>query len=98
MVSHWRPDNIAPIQLERLKENPVNLISLTPGTSFDLRSSGGVMEERASYIILRKRWGFGNSNKYKRFFQCRVGDNWNNYLKWFHRSIGFSGFGDGFYR
>ena len=45
---------LIPLQLrgnERLDANKVNFISLTPGTTFNLRSSTGVMQERA--LLLR---------------------------------------------
>tara|TARA_R110002072_G_scaffold91255_6_gene203546 strand:+ start:488 stop:3625 length:3138 start_codon:yes stop_codon:yes gene_type:complete len=49
---------LLPLQLSGehgLSRNKVNFISLTPGTTFDLRSSTGVMEERALlFHLLRK--------------------------------------------
>lgn len=44
------PDDFIPLQLrgqEGLDANKVNFISLTPGTTFDLRSATGVTQERA---------------------------------------------------
>jgi len=37
---------LLPVQLHRLEENDVNFVSFTPGTTFDLKSSGGVWKER----------------------------------------------------
>lgn len=39
-------------QLGRLTSNKVNLVSLTPGTTFNLRSSTGIKEERALLFAL----------------------------------------------
>jgi hypothetical protein len=38
---------LLPLQLQSLKANGINFISFTPGTTFDLRSRGGKVEERA---------------------------------------------------
>ena len=38
---------LLPAQLKRIRENPVNFVSFTPGTTFDLKSRGGIAEERA---------------------------------------------------
>jgi len=46
-----------PAQLKELTSNKVNFVSLTPGTSFDLRSSTGKKEERILiYAILCEAW------------------------------------------
>ncbi len=46
---------LLPTQLEGLKCHDVNFVSLTPGTTFDPKSRGGIMEERAVlYRILRE--------------------------------------------
>jgi hypothetical protein len=37
---------LLPQHLHRLEENRVNFVSFTPGTTFDLKSSGGIVEER----------------------------------------------------
>ncbi len=45
---------LLPAYWHDLKENRINLISFTPGTSFDLKTRGGVMEERrVLYQMLR---------------------------------------------
>jgi hypothetical protein len=49
---------LLPMQLESLKANGINFISFTPGTTFDLRSRGGKVEERALiYRMLRGHLG-----------------------------------------
>ena len=49
---------LLPIYLKDLKNNRINFVSFTPGTSFDLRSGLGKDEERALlYWLLQKAWG-----------------------------------------
>jgi len=49
---------LLPLQLQSLKANGINFISFTPGTTFDLRSRGGKVEERALiYRMLHGRFG-----------------------------------------
>jgi len=49
---------LLPMQLQSLKANGINFISFTPGTTFDLRSRGGKVEERALiYRMLHGRFG-----------------------------------------
>ena len=49
---------LLPIQLSSLKQNKLNFISFTPGTSFELKSSLGTAKERALlYWLLREAWG-----------------------------------------
>ncbi len=52
---------LLPLYTNKLIGNKVNFVSFTPGTSFDLRSSGGIALERALiYHILRKGWRLGD--------------------------------------
>lgn len=45
---------LLPTQVKGLRDNPVNFVSFTPGTTFDLKSRSGVMLERAVlYRILK---------------------------------------------
>jgi hypothetical protein len=49
-----------PARTKELKHNAVNLISFTPGTSFDLKGGVGMAAERALLrLILRRAWGEG---------------------------------------
>lgn len=49
---------LLPLYLRQLNEHGINFISFTPGTSFNLRSSGGLAEERAVlYRLLQHAWG-----------------------------------------
>ncbi|MDE0659257.1 MAG: helicase-related protein [Gammaproteobacteria bacterium] len=48
---------LLPREIHRLKRNRVNYLALTPGTSFDLRSSMGTREERVVlYHLLQRVW------------------------------------------
>ena len=50
-----------PAKLSGLQQNKVNFVSFTPGTSFDLKSNTGQMEERVLlYWLVRNAWGFGS--------------------------------------
>ena len=54
---HAARATLLPVSIERLKDNKLNFISLTPKTSLDLRSSTGVMRERALlFNILEAEW------------------------------------------
>ncbi len=60
-VSHASRITLLPLRLPRM-DSRLNFVSFTPGTSFDLRSSGGVAEERALlYWMLREPWSLDNS-------------------------------------
>lgn len=48
---------LLPVTVEKLQKNKVNYISLTPGTSFDMKSSLGMWEERVlMYWLLKEAW------------------------------------------
>jgi len=49
---------LLPLQLQSLKANGINFISFTPGTTFDLKSRGGRVDERALiYRMLNGHFG-----------------------------------------
>jgi len=59
---HAARATLLPISIEQLKDNKLNFISLTPKTSLDLRSSTGVMWERALlFFILKDEWDISES-------------------------------------
>lgn len=77
---------LLPVNLKDIKHNKINFVSFTPGTSFDLRSQGGIKRERALlYHILREEWSLGNKKKYMNVFQGSAGESWPDYLKDFLR-------------
>jgi hypothetical protein len=48
---------LLPLQLHNLRNNRINFVSFTPGTSFDLKSNLGTAEERVLlYWLLDKAW------------------------------------------
>jgi len=50
---------LLPTRIQDLQKNPLNFISLTPGTSFDLKSSLGHVQERVLlYRLLEEHWEF----------------------------------------
>ena len=71
-----------PVELKNIKENRINFISFTPGTSFNLRSNEGIYQERALiYHLLKEKWNLSYRSKYVKFFQCQADlDNWKEYL------------------
>ena len=80
-VSHASRITLLPLKIFDLKNNDINFVSFTPGTSFNLRSNGGVKEERALiYDILSEVWNFDGQSKYINFFQCTAGETWERYL------------------
>lgn len=76
-----------PLHLNKLDENLVNFISFTPGTSFNLRSSGGIGDERAMlYQLLAEPWEFDRDRQRQTAAQhiFRLGveeTNWPRYLE-----------------
>ncbi|MDP8929246.1 MAG: helicase, partial [Actinomycetota bacterium] len=62
-VQHVRPIDrltLLPRAVHDLKRRHINFLSLTPGTSFSLRSSEGIVEERMLlHTLLRDAWGPG---------------------------------------
>lgn len=71
--------------VKQLEGNKVNFVSFTPGTSFDLKSSTGMSDERVLiYWLARHIWGRAvmSAPGASRVLQCDVGDaNWPHYLK-----------------
>lgn len=74
---------LLPIFLDKLQERKLNFISFTPGTSFDMKSSMGMVEERRLlYWMLHEAWGFGNRKGPQNVMQGYVSNAewWGNYL------------------
>ena len=69
--------SLLPIHIADIRKNRVNYISLTPGTSFDLKSREGRCEERALiYRLLKGKLAVSPAG-FRRLLQCRVSnDNW----------------------
>ncbi len=75
---------LVPLQMQgerSLSANKVNFISLTPGTTFDLRSSTGVAEERALLFHLL-RPVVSSPRGLQNLLQCDVGaERWESWIK-----------------
>ncbi|MFW6026517.1 MAG: DEAD/DEAH box helicase, partial [Candidatus Woesearchaeota archaeon] len=79
--SHSSRITLLPLKIKDLNKNNINFISFTPGTSFQLKSSGGIKRERALlYYLLKGEWLFDDQKYYIKFFQCTAGESWEEYL------------------
>jgi hypothetical protein len=74
---------LLPVHLHEFQDRKLNFVSFTPGTSFDLRSSSGIADERALlYCMLREGDFFGSEAGPKNLFQCGVGkDKWRDVIR-----------------
>lgn len=73
-----------PIKISGLKEQKLNFISFTPGTSFDLHSRTGIMLERALiYHILREGWGLYRTGPRNVFQDWASKEHWKKLIKYF---------------
>jgi len=79
---------LLPITLQQLRGNKLNFVSLTPGTSFHLRSRSGWQRERAVlYSLLREYWDV-RLGSLKNVLRGDVRpDRWRSYLAWFKREV-----------
>ncbi len=73
---------LLPLRASELASKRVNFVSLTPGTSFSLKSTTGVLEERALLVHLLKG-ATGSRDGLKNLLQVGVKDeNWNAWVRW----------------
>ena len=71
-----KPTRLAllPMHISGIRKNCINYVSLTPGTSFDPRSRGGRVEERALiHFLLKNKMGVSPAGL-RRLLQCGVSD------------------------
>lgn len=83
---------LLPLEIEQeggIASQPVNLISLTPGTALDLKSSLGTAKERVLiYEMLRKRLGIRHSGVQRVFRGGVEAENWLGWTDWIrHQKI-----------
>ena len=82
---------LLPLQLHGLQQNRINFVSFTPGTSFDMKSSLGMAEERILlHQLLDQTWQFGRRAAPLNIFQGTSGrENFINQVYTFkqYRSI-----------
>jgi len=79
---------LLPLEIHNLKQNRLNFISFTPGTSFNLKSQTGRAKERILlYHILRSGGFFGSKAGPKNLFQVGVKkrSKWRSKLKSFNK-------------
>lgn len=74
---------LLPLSLHQFQDRKLNFVSFTPGTSFELHSSGGRADERALLYHLLRQGGFlGKESGPKNLFQCGAGkENWRGRLE-----------------
>jgi hypothetical protein len=81
---------LLPKAIRNLREQPVNFVSFTPGTSFQVGRSSGVYRERVLlYWMLESCWGSDviQRPRWKKFFEGGMDrTHFKNQLKWFDRS------------
>ena len=71
--------SLLPSKIKNLKDRKVNIISLTPGTSFDISSGTGIGEERALlYWMLKDEWNLDDGKPMNVF---RGGMNLQNFRR-----------------
>ncbi|UWU19532.1 helicase-related protein (plasmid) [Rhizobium sullae] len=77
---------LLPLEIEQdggIASRPINLISLTPGTALDLKSSLGTAKERALiYEMLRKRIGIRHKGIQRVFRGGVDAENWPGWTDW----------------
>ncbi|OBI55660.1 hypothetical protein A5667_23160 [Mycolicibacterium fortuitum] len=89
-VRHADRLTLLPNVIRNLRDNKVNFVSFTPGTSFKVGTSGGAAPERVLlYWMLAACWGKDAvaATRWKRFFEGGVErSRFEGQLKWFDRS------------
>lgn len=81
---------LLPHVIRHMREQRINFVSFTPGTSFQVGSTGGKAEERVLlYWMLAACWGreVTGPARWKRFFEGWMNrKNFESQLQWFDRS------------
>lgn len=85
--NHASRATLLPIAIDRLRGRKLNFVSLTPGTSFNLRSSTGWAWERAVlYKLLQEAWDV-SEGKLNNVLRGDVGKKrWKELIDWFETS------------
>jgi len=77
---------LLPITIQQLQKNKLNFVSLTPGTSFNLRSRTGRAWERVVlYHMLRKAWNTQDGTLRNILRGDVKKANWNSEIRWFRK-------------
>lgn len=89
-VKHADRLTLLPKVIRNLRDQRINFVSFTPGTSFQVGSSGGAYRERVLlYWMLAASWGpaVTSAARWKKFFEGGMSrDNFESQLAWFDRS------------
>ena len=81
---HASRATLLPVTLQSMRENRLNFVSLTPGTSFNLRSQTGRWEERAVlYCLLRPHWPVSDGSLRNVLRGNVRRDRWRRHLSWY---------------
>lgn len=79
---------LLPLHVRELKNNRVNFISFTPGTTFDLRSKGGVAQERMLIFKMLEKESWNVSMGLLNILQLNVTvENWRQYLECWDETV-----------
>ena len=80
---------LLPLHAGDLASRRLNFVSFTPGTSFELGSRAGIMQERSLlYCLLREAWDLHGAGP-KNVLQGIAGtDGWRSHLRWFRSEYG----------
>jgi Helicase conserved C-terminal domain len=84
-LASWSRLTLLPMHIRHLRDNKLNFVSFTPGTSFDLKSSMGKVEERALlFWLLRDVWpvagtgplnllqGYANGTNFREYYVAEI--------------------------
>ena len=78
---------LLPITMHQIKENKLNFVSLTPGTSFNLRSRAGRAWERVVLLhMLREAWGIQGMTLSNVMRSGVHKKNWRPSVAWFKKN------------
>lgn len=83
-IAHPSRLTLLPLTQQCFGKRKLNFLAFTPGTSFDLRSKGGISQERALlYCLLRKPWALGRARGPRRVFRGSVAsdETFNQYIR-----------------
>ncbi len=84
---HASRATLLPIKIQKLRQNKLNFVSLTPGTSFNLSSQTGWAWERVVlYHLLRQAWRVSDAGL-SNILRGDVGsERWKGHIAWFQQS------------
>ena len=79
---------LLPTKITNLKQNRVNFVSLTPGTSFDLKSGMGTAEERVLlHDLLQRAWRTHGAGPLNVLQGDKDRQRFRQLVRWHHREV-----------